>query len=69
MSEPKQKCEKDAIFKQNFTLKPYVAFEMAYYCSFGLRGNLDFLDFLQKKFNNISYWSQFYYYVHIGRTS
>ena len=27
---------------------------MAYSCCFSKRGNLDFLDFLQKKFNNIN---------------
>jgi len=28
---------------------------MVYYCCFSLGGNLDFLDFLQKKFYNINY--------------
>ena len=28
---------------------------MAYSCCFGLRGNIDFPDFLQKKFYNINY--------------
>ena len=50
MSEPAQKCENYAIFKQNYTLKLFVAFKMAYSCCFSLGGNLDFPDFLQKKF-------------------
>ena len=50
MSEPAQKCENQAIFKQNYTLEHFIALEMVYYCSFSLGGNLDFLDFLQKKF-------------------
>ena len=58
MSEPAQKCENYAIFKQNYTLKLFVAFKMAYSCCFSLGGNLDFLDFLQKKFYNIDYRPQ-----------
>ena len=58
MSEPAQKCENYAIFKQNYTLKLFVAFKMAYSCCFSLGGNLDFPDFLQKKFYNIDYRSQ-----------
>ena len=53
MSEPAQKCENDAIFKQNYTLELFVAFKMAYSCYFGFRGNLYFPDFIQKKFYNI----------------
>ena len=49
MSEPAQKCENGAIFKQNYT-KKLVAFKRANSCWFGLRGNLDFPDFLQKSF-------------------
>ena len=30
---------------------------MAYSCFFSLGGNLDFPEFLQKKFYNINYWS------------
>ena len=55
MSEPAQKCENYAIFKQNYTLELLNALEMVYYCCFSLGGNLDFLDFLQKKFFNINY--------------
>ena len=57
MSEPAQKCENCAIFKQNYTKKLFVAFKRANSCCFGLRGNLDFPDFLQKKFYNINYWT------------
>ena len=43
MSEPAQKCENYAIFKQNFTPELLIALKMVYS---GLRGNLDFPDFL-----------------------
>ena len=56
MSEPAQKCVNNAIFKQNYAKKLFITFKMTYYCCFGLRGNLDFPDFLQKKFYNINYW-------------
>ena len=56
MSEPGLKCENYASFKQIFTLKLFIAFEMAYSCCFSFRGNLDFPEFLQKKFYNIIYW-------------
>ena len=50
MPEPAQKCENnEAIFNQNNGHKLFIAFKMAYSCCFGLRGNLDFPDFLQKK--------------------
>ena len=55
MSEPALKCENNASFKQINTLKLFIAFKMAYSCCFSLGGNLDFLDFLQKKFYNINY--------------
>ena len=54
MSEPSQKCKNYAIFKQNYTLELFAALKMAYSCCSGLRGNLDFLDFLQKNFYNIN---------------
>ena len=55
MSEPAQKCENyEAIFKQNYTSELLIALKMVYSCFFGLRGNLDFPDFLQKKFYNIN---------------
>ena len=50
MSEPAQKCENQAIFKQNYTLELFIALEMVYFCCFSLGGNLDFLHFLQKRF-------------------
>ena len=55
MSEPAPKCENDTIFKQNYTLKLFITFKMAYFCCFSLGGTLDFPDFLQKKFYNIDY--------------
>ena len=58
MSEPVLKCENNAIFKQNYTQKLFISFKISYYCCFGLRGNLEFPDFLQKKFYNINYWSR-----------
>ena len=58
MSEPALKCENYAIFKQNYTQKLFISFKISYYCCFGLRGNLEFPDFLQKKFYNINYCSQ-----------
>ena len=50
MSEPALKCENSAIFKQIYTLELFIALKMAYCCCLGLRGNLDFPDFLQKSF-------------------
>ena len=55
MSEPALKCENNAIFMQNYVQKLFIALKMAYSFCFGLRGNLDFPDFLQKKFYNINY--------------
>ena len=50
MSEPGLKCEYNASFKQIFSLKLFIAFEMAYSCCFSFGGNLDFPEFLQKSF-------------------
>ena len=50
MFEPEQKCENNAVFKQNYTAKLLITFKMAYSCCFSLGGNLDFLDFLKKSF-------------------
>ena len=50
MSEPGLECENYASFKQIFTLKLFIAFEMAYSCCFSFGGNLDFPEFLQKSF-------------------
>ena len=38
MSEPAQKCENQADFKQNYTLEPFIALEMVYNCCFSLGG-------------------------------
>ena len=56
LSEPAQKCENNAIFKQNKDLELFISLKMAISCYFYLRGNLDFPDFLQIKFYNINYW-------------
>ena len=37
-----------------YTLWLLIAFKMAYSCCFSLEGNLDFPDFLQKKFYNLA---------------
>ena len=58
MFEPAQKFENNASFKQIYTLKLFIAFKMAYSCCFSLGGNLDFPEFLQKKFYNIYYSSE-----------
>ena len=50
MSEPSQKCDNNAIFKQNYTQKLFISFKISYSCCFGFRGNLEFPDFLQKSF-------------------
>ena len=55
MSEPAQRCENYAIFKQNYTPELFIAFKMVYSCCFSLGGNLDFPEFLKKKF---IYWDQ-----------
>ena len=44
----------NAIFKQNYTPELLIVLKMVYSCFFGLRGSLDFPDFLQKKFYNIN---------------
>ena len=36
MSKPALKCENNAIFKQNYAQKLFIAFKMAYSCCFGL---------------------------------
>ena len=55
MSELGLKCENNASFKQIYTLKLFIAFKMAYSCCYSFGGNLDFPEFLQKKFYNINY--------------
>ena len=68
MSEPAQKCENYAIFKQNYTLQLFIALKMVYCCSLGLRGNLDFPDFLQNKFYNINYCSKMWKHSYFMQT-
>ena len=56
MPEPALKCEnKVAIFNLNDPLKLFIF--LMYFCCFDFRGNLDFPDFLQKKFYSIEIWS------------
>ena len=47
MSETAQKCDKNVIFKQNFTHKLFGAFKIAHSCLCSKGENLDFVDFLQ----------------------
>ena len=61
MSEPSHKCDNNAIFKQNYTQKLFISFKISYSCCFGFRENLEFPDFLQKKFYNIDYWKEITY--------
>ena len=48
MSEPSQKCEINAICKQNYVQKLFISFKISCSCCFGFRGNLEFPDFHQK---------------------
>ena len=50
ISEPALKCDNNASFKQIYTLSNGL------FLLIQLRGNLDFPEFLQKKFYNINYW-------------
>ena len=50
MSEPALKYENNASFEQIYTQKLLIAFKMACYCCFSFGGNLDFPEFLQKRF-------------------
>ena len=50
------KMWKQCYFKQNNALELFISLKMAISCCFGLRGSLDFPDFLQIKFYNINYW-------------
>ena len=58
MIEPARKCQDNGIFKQNYSLKLLITFKMAYSWCFSLGGNLDFPDFLQKKFYIIDCWKE-----------
>ena len=55
MSEPAQKYENNAIFKQKYIQKLFISFKISYSGCFDFRGNLEFPDFLQKTFYNINY--------------
>ena len=46
---------KQCCFHQNFIYTLFIVFKMAYSQCFSLGGNFDFLDFLQKKFQNNGY--------------
>ena len=59
MSEPAQKCENKAIFKQNNALELFISLKIAISCCFGISGNLGFPHFLQIKFYNINYRMHF----------
>ena len=48
---------KQCYFKLNYIRKQLICSKMAYSGYFSLGGNLDFLNFLQKKFYNINYWN------------
>ena len=50
MFEPALKCQHNAIFRQNYSLKLFITIKMANSCCFSLGGNLDFPDFHQKCF-------------------
>ena len=61
MSEPAKKNLKTRLFLSKTRLflsktpELFIALEMVNYCCFSLGGNLENLDFLQKKFYNINY--------------
>ena len=57
MYEAALKCEKYAIFKQNYTPKLFIAFKMAFLLV-QLREKFRFSRFPPKKFYNINYWSK-----------
>ena len=42
---------------QIYTVKLFIAFKMVYFCCFSIGQNLDFTEFLRKKFYNINYKS------------
>ena len=50
MSEPSLKCENNASFKYNYTLKLFITSKMAYSCCYIQGRNLHFPDCLHKKF-------------------
>ena len=60
MSKPALKCETNVIFKQSYTLTLFMAFKLAYLCCFCIGCNLDFPEFLRKKFYNTNSCGQSY---------
>ena len=57
MSEPLLKCENnERHFQANLNSKTVSCFQNGRFLLLQLRGNLDFLEFLRKKFYNIDYW-------------
>ena len=48
MSEPALQSENNAIFNQNYAINLFISSIISYSCYFGVRGHLDFPDFLQK---------------------
>ena len=57
MIKPAQRCENQAIFKQNYNSRTVHCSRNGLYCYFSLGGNVNFEDFLQKSFY-INYCSQ-----------
>ena len=55
MSEPAQKCEKNANSKQNYSLKLFIAVKRPILDVLPYAKNIDFLGFVQKMFYNIGY--------------
>ena len=49
----------NAILKQNYTQKLFIAAKMAYSCGHSFRGNLNIIDFPTKLFYNINPWAGF----------
>ena len=49
MIEPCTKTLKQCYFQLNYIQTLFICSKMVYSCCFSLGGNLDFLDFLQKK--------------------
>ena len=57
MYEISQKCENNAIFKQNYTHKLFISFKLSYSCCFGYLDKSRITRFPPKKFYNINIWS------------
>ena len=67
MSETAEKCENNAIFKQTYTLKLFIAFKMTYYCCFSLGGNQDF-QLLKKSFITSTTEQTFFKFLIFGKS-